>query len=237
MIEQEIRDRKYTPTNDTIIKDLNSFQYFLRKYFKNSPFYNNIFPSYNQPARFFATAKTHKFNNLYISIQNFHLRPIIDQINTAHYNSAKMLSNYLKPISYKKYTINNTQVFQKCLVKPAKPIFYRRYVDDIYIRKKKLDNTLHNSLANFHHNLKFTTQLNSKKILDTSIHKLDNGTYNFRVVNKINKMPFHWSAQVPIHYKGGVVKNELLRAKSISSNFEKKVRRTLKTYTSAGYPK
>ena len=29
-----------------------------------------------------------------------------------------MLSNYLKPISYKEYTINNTQVFQKVLSKP-----------------------------------------------------------------------------------------------------------------------
>ena len=50
-------------------------------------------------------------------------------------------------------------------------------------------------------------------------------------------MPFHWSAQVPIHYKRGVVKNELLRAKRISSNFEKEFRRILKTYTSARYPK
>ena len=83
MIEEGIRDGKYTPTNDTIIKDLNSFQYFLRKYFKNSPFYNNIFPSYNQPARFFATAKTHKFNNLtYITIQNLPLKPIMDKIDS-----------------------------------------------------------------------------------------------------------------------------------------------------------
>ena len=243
MIEEGIRDGKYTPTDDTIMKDLNSFQYFLRKYFKNSPFYNNIFPSYNQPARFFATAKTHKFNNLSeITIHNLPLRPIINQIDTVYYNSAKILSNYLKPISYNKYTINITQVFPKMhskllplqldeedvsfdienlftnipiedtikyisdqiyiknklpqifekkvfekllnkvtrenrfsvngklykqvdgvtiggplsvvfancffnkmgneVVNPAKPIFYCRYVDDTYIRKKKLDNTL-----------------------------------------------------------------------------------------------
>ena len=116
MIEEGIRDGKYTPTNDTIIKDLNSFQYFLRKFFKNSPFYNNIFTSYNQPARFFATAKTHKFNNL-SDIQNLPLRPIMNQIGTAYYKSAKMLSNYLKPISYNKYTINNAQVFPKMLSK------------------------------------------------------------------------------------------------------------------------
>ena len=50
-------------------------------------------------------------------------------------------------------------------------------------------------------------------------------------------MPFYWSSQVPIHYKKGIVKNELLRAKRISSNFEKKYKRILKTYTSARYPK
>ena len=122
------------------------------------------------------------------------------------------------------------------VVNPAKPIFYRRYVDDTNIKKKKLDNTFYNSLTNFHQNLKFTTELNPKKFLDTSIHKLDNGTYDFRVVNKTNKMPFHWSSRVPIHYKRGVVKNELLRAKRISSNFEEEFRRILKTYTSASYP-
>ena len=49
-------------------------------------------------------------------------------------------------------------------------------------------------------------------------------------------MPFHCSSQVPIHYKR-VVKNELMRAKRISSNFEEEFKRILKTYTSAGYPK
>ena len=40
-------------------------------------------PISNQPARFFATAKTHKFNRIEdINIQDLKLRPIIDQTGT-----------------------------------------------------------------------------------------------------------------------------------------------------------
>ena len=83
------------------------------------------------------------------------------------------------------------------------PLFYCKYVDDTYT-KKKSDNTIYDS--NIHRNLKFTTELNPKKFLDTSIHKPHNSTYDFKVVNKVNKIPFHWSLQVPMHYKRGVVK-------------------------------
>ena len=43
-------------------KDLEKFQSFLYRNFKSHPSYNNMRPVSNQPARFFATAKTHKFD-------------------------------------------------------------------------------------------------------------------------------------------------------------------------------
>ena len=53
-------------------------------------------PASNQPAQFIATAKTHKFDDYYLTnINNLKLRPIIDQSNTCTYNTAKIVSNYL----------------------------------------------------------------------------------------------------------------------------------------------
>ena len=44
-------------------------------------------PVSNQPARFFATAKTHKFDDHYlINLDDLKFRPIIDQSNTYSYN-------------------------------------------------------------------------------------------------------------------------------------------------------
>ena len=44
-------------------------------------------PVSNQPARFFATAKTHKFDDhSLINLDDLKFRPIIDQSNTYSYN-------------------------------------------------------------------------------------------------------------------------------------------------------
>ena len=46
-------------------------------------------------------------------------------------------------------------------VKPLKPIFYKRYVDYTYVKRKlhKLD-TLFHALNSYHHNIKFTLEQN-----------------------------------------------------------------------------
>ena len=53
----------------------------------------------HQPARIFATAKTHKFENINdITVDNLKLRPIIDQIGTCYYKKRKVIAVYLKPL-------------------------------------------------------------------------------------------------------------------------------------------
>ena len=42
------------------------------------------------------------------------------------------------------------------IVIPSKPIFYRRFVADIYSRRKIGDNVLFNRLNNYHRNIKLT---------------------------------------------------------------------------------
>ena len=57
-------------------------------------------PVSNQPGRFFATAKTHKFTSLNdIIVENFKLRRIIDLTGTYTYNTSKVIANYLRPLS------------------------------------------------------------------------------------------------------------------------------------------
>ena len=65
-----------------------------------------------QPARFFASAKTHKFDNLSdINVTSLKLRPIIDQTGTCYYKTGKFISKYLKD----EFVINNTQDFPPML--------------------------------------------------------------------------------------------------------------------------
>ena len=60
----------------------------------------------------YAATKTHKFDSLEnIAIQNLKFRPIISQIGTYTYYSAKVLSDYLKSLCQNEYKISDTQSF------------------------------------------------------------------------------------------------------------------------------
>ena len=82
MINGGIQQGIYKETDDNIVKELESFQSFLYRHFKNSkiPHYRQMLPSSHQPACFFATDKTDKFENINdITINNLKLRPVIGQ--------------------------------------------------------------------------------------------------------------------------------------------------------------
>ena len=55
------------------------------------------------------------------------------------------------------------------IIKHSKPIFYRRFIDGIYSRKKLGDNVMFNWLNNYHPNIKLTVYLNPSKFLDTKL--------------------------------------------------------------------
>ena len=112
MTNEGIEQGKYQKTEDKILKELESFQSFLYRPFKDTPYYKQILPSSHQPARFFASAKTHKFDNLSdINVTNLKLRPIIDQTGTCYYKTGKVISKYLKALTKNEFVINNTQDF------------------------------------------------------------------------------------------------------------------------------
>ena len=61
LIDDGIQAGKYERTTDTTEKDLHNFQTFLYKNFQKHKDYDKLRPKSNQPGRFFATAKTYKF--------------------------------------------------------------------------------------------------------------------------------------------------------------------------------
>ena len=61
------------------------------------------------------------------------------------------------------------------IVIPHKPIFYKRYVDDIINRRKKHEeDLLLKKLNNFHPKIRLTIEINSPNFLDTEIIILNN---------------------------------------------------------------
>ena len=66
------------------------------------------------------------------------------------------------------------------VVIPSKPIFYRRFVDDIYSRRKLGDNILFDQLNSYHPNIKLTIKVNLSKFLNTKLTNI-NGIYKFNV--------------------------------------------------------
>ena len=83
MINDGIQQGKYIECSDNILKELQSFQSFLYRHFKDRPEYESMKPSSHQPARFFATSKTHKFDKIEdIKLDKLTLRPIIDHTGT-----------------------------------------------------------------------------------------------------------------------------------------------------------
>ena len=116
MINEGIEQGKYEETEDNILKELESFQSFLDCHFKDTSYYKQMLASSHQPARFFASAKTHKFDNLSdINVTNLKLWPIIDQTGTCYYKTGKVISKYLKPLTKNEFIINSTQDFPAML--------------------------------------------------------------------------------------------------------------------------
>ena len=75
------------------------------------------------------------------------------------------------------------------VVIPLKPVFYRRFVDDMINRRKKyVPNELIFKLNNYHRNIKLTIELSPTKFLDTQLVNLK-GKIKIKVYRRPNKLP------------------------------------------------
>ena len=105
------------------------------------------------------------------------------------------------------------------IVAPMKPCFYKRYVDDTYIwRKKNEPDSLFEKSNYYHSNIKFAIEKSPTKFLDTK--NIQRGCeIETKVYNKSKKLPVHWSLKIPTRYKHNVIMGELHRAKMIADKF------------------
>ena len=86
------------------------------RHFYKHEHYEEMRPRSNQPGRFFATAKTHKFECISdITLEQLKLRPIIDQTGTYIYKASKVVAKYLGPLAKNEYTIRDTLSFPDLL--------------------------------------------------------------------------------------------------------------------------
>ena len=124
---------------------------------------------------------------------------------------------------------------EKEVVYPENPILFRRFVDDVFRRKKKdEEDTLLAKLNSYHPKIRFTVEKNLSKFLDTKL-VLDDGKYKTSV-SRNKKIPTHWSTQIPKKIKRNTVTNDLHRAKKICSNFDEELKIIRDKYDKASYP-
>ena len=98
------------------------------------------------------------------------------------------------------------------IVIPADPTFYKRYVDDTYVRRKKHEtDKLFIDLKSYHEIIKLTLEINRDKFLGTEIIRTDRGIKT-QVYNKTKNLPVHWSSKVSYKYKRNAITGELQRA-------------------------
>ena len=112
MFNEGIKRAAYERSADTTRQDLETFQSFLYRNFKNHPSYDKMTPKSNQPARLSATAKSHKFNNLdNIAVEKLKFRPTADQTGTATYDATKVIGEYFKPLAFNENKTNDCLKF------------------------------------------------------------------------------------------------------------------------------
>ena len=76
---------------------------------------------------------------------------------------------------------------ENSIVIPHKPIFYKKYVDDlINLRKKREEGPLFKKLNNYHPKIKLTIQINPPNFLDIEIIILNNKNVTSYIENKVN---------------------------------------------------
>ena len=95
------------------------------------------------------------------------------------------------------------------VVVPAKPIFYKRYVDDTYVQRKKNDvEKLFEEPNSYNENIELTLEVISTKFLDRELVK-ENREIT-QVFSKSTKLRVHWSSKIPVTYKRNAITGEYI---------------------------
>ena len=123
------------------------------------------------------------------------------------------------------------------IVIPQKLLFYCRYIDDIYNRRKKSKHDeLFQKLNNYHPKINVTIEVSPTKLFDTGLH-LNSGIYDFEMYRKTTKQSAYWSSKIPKIYKRNVTLEDLYWSNRISSNYSEEIKFISYKYEKADYPK
>ena len=123
------------------------------------------------------------------------------------------------------------------IVVPSKPRFYKRYVDDVIVRRKiGVTDNLFLSINKYHPKIKFTIEIQPTKFLDTNINVTVNEKVTTSVHRKANKFPTHWSSKVPKRYKRNAINSDLNRSYRIGMHFESEKQIIREKFSNAGFP-
>ena len=118
----------------------------------------------------------------------------------------------------------------------AKPIFYKCYVIDTYVQRKRNDvDRLFEELDLYNRNIKLTFEINPERFLDTKLIR-ENGEITTQVFSKSTKLHVHWNSKIPVRYNSNALTGELNRAKRVASDFKKELKRIRQKYQNAGFP-
>ena len=122
-------------------------------------------------------------------------------------------------------------------VKPTKPKFYKRFVDDVITRRRTdQPDLLLEEINKYHPNIKFTVESNPSKFLDTNITTNTDNKISTSVHRKVNKLPSHWTSQVPKRYKRNAINGDLNRSYRIGQDFNYEKGKIMSKFTRAGFP-
>ena len=100
------------------------------------------------------------------------------------------------------------------VVKPLKPVFHRRHVDDKYSRKKNLTDQLYHEVNNNHPNINLNTEIDPKKFLDA---KANTKSGKIEIAVYIKKTQ---TTCVKLRHKTNAIHADLHRSKRIFTDFD-----------------
>ena len=116
-------------------------------------------------------------------------------------------------------------------------MFYCRYPDDIYNRRRK-DKfyEVFQALNNHHENFKLTIEISPSKLLDTELINVEE-KYITKVHRKESKIPIKLSSKISKRYKRNTITTDLHRAENIASNMKEEMQTIREKFIKADYPR
>ena len=99
-------------------------------------------------------------------------------------------------------------------------MFYKRFVGDVYSRRKKgIHDKLYERLNNYHPNIKLTVEINPNKFLDTEVIE-NEGVNEMKAYRKTTKLIVHWASNISKRYKRNTKNIDLYRPKRNAANLD-----------------